>query len=125
MSSELIAPSSRRRRCVTLALSFLLLILAAARARGQDTSAKVFAAPEPVAVAVNTKTNKIYVLHQDTSTVSAIDRATDTVTTVTDPGGIPRAVAPEPASNKTLAPATAPFSRTIRLRHDMPGRRRG
>jgi YVTN family beta-propeller protein len=53
-----------------------------------------------VAVAVNTKTDKIYVLHEDTSTVSVIDGATNTVTTITDPGEIPRGVAAEPVSNK-------------------------
>jgi YVTN family beta-propeller protein len=51
-------------------------------------------------VAVNTKTNKIYVLHEDTPTVSVIDGATNSVTTFIDPGGVPRAVAVESVSNK-------------------------
>jgi DNA-binding beta-propeller fold protein YncE len=100
MSSQLIVLCRRLRAWVTIALSLLLLILAALPARSQATSATVPAAPEPFAVAVNTKTNKIYVLHQDTPTVSVIDGPTDTVTTFTDPGGVPRAVAAEPLSNK-------------------------
>ena len=109
MSSQLIALGRRLRAFVTIALSLLFLTLAAVPVRSQDTSVSPsqycphgsnVPTPLPVAVAVNTKTDKIYVLHQDTPIVSVIDGATNTVTTITDPGGIPRAVAAEPVSNK-------------------------
>jgi DNA-binding beta-propeller fold protein YncE len=99
MSSQLIL-LWRLRAWVTIALGLLLLTLAAVPARSQTTSATVPAAPEPVAVAVNATTDKIYVLHEDTPTVSVIDGATNSVSTITDPGGIPRAIAVEPMSNK-------------------------
>jgi DNA-binding beta-propeller fold protein YncE len=111
MSSPLIAlwRQLRARAGITLSLFLFLPVLATVPTRSQDTSVSpsqycphASNGPNlmPVAVAVNTKTDKIYVLHQDTPTVSVIDGATNTVTTLTDPGGIPRAIAAEPASNK-------------------------
>ncbi len=109
MSSQLIALGWRLRACVTIALSLLFLTLAAVPVRSQGTSVSPsqycphgsnVPTPMPVAVAVNTKTDKTYVLHQDTPIVSVIDGATNSVTTIIDPGGIPRAIAAEPVSNK-------------------------
>jgi len=81
----------------------LLLFLAAPFAsvplRAQSKSGDISVGPWPIAVAVNTVTNKIYVANSDSDTVSVIDGANNAVTTV-KVGKSPTEIAVNTITNK-------------------------
>ena len=83
-----------------LALGLLLLPAPIVpRAAADSVGATVAAETNPIAMAVNPVTNKIYVANFNSSSVTAIDgtdNSTDTVAT----GTYPRAVAVNPATNR-------------------------
>ena len=101
MNSRRIAPSWQVRACLNFVFSFLLLILGAVPAHSQAVIATVGAGVNPGGVAVNPKTNKIYVTNFSSNDVTVIDGATNSTTTVADPNAKgPGAVAVNPVTNK-------------------------
>lgn len=101
MNSQRMVLGWRLRGCLTLVFGFLLLILAAVPAHSQTVIATVPVGIRPRGLAVNPATNKIYVANFDSSNVTVIDGATNSVTTVTDPNAsAPFAVAVNPVTNK-------------------------
>ncbi len=66
---------------------------------------------QPVAIAVNPVTNKIYVGNTGGGTVSVIDGTTDAVTRTVEVGALPYVVAVNPTSNKIYVSKT--FSNTM------------
>src|SRR5260370_40749645 len=72
--------------------------LAAASVYGQTVTATVGVGAQPNAVSVNPVTNKIYVANARSKTVTVIDGASNTATTVTDGNG-PHTVAVNPGTN--------------------------
>ena len=60
----------------------VLLLWTALEAPAQKVAATVAVGTTPIAIAVNPVTNKIYVANQNSSSVTVIDGATNTTTTV-------------------------------------------
>ena len=101
MKSQQIALWCWLRVCLILVLSFWLFILVAAPAQGQTVIASVPVGEQPLAVALNPVTNKIYVGNSVSNNVTVIDGATNSTTTVTDPNAsFPIAVAVNSVTNK-------------------------
>jgi uncharacterized protein len=61
---------------------------------------------DPIAITVNSATNKIYVANLGSDTVSVIDGATDTVTATVKVGSIPYILAANPVTNKIYVSRT-------------------
>src|SRR5260370_13795952 len=81
------------------ALAFSAVAIGSIPAQAQSVTATVAAGTNPLRIAVNPVTNKIYVANQNSNNVTVIDGATNSTTTVPVGGG-PTAVAVNPVSNK-------------------------
>jgi YVTN family beta-propeller protein len=100
MNSQSIILWWRLRACTLVAGSFSLFLLVA-HAQGQAVIATVPVGKQPMAVAVNPVTNKIYVGNGISNNVTVIDGATNSTRTVTDPNAsFPIGVAVNPVTNK-------------------------
>jgi DNA-binding beta-propeller fold protein YncE len=82
--------SARRRRVLwgTTMAAFLVSVLwftSPAPGRGQTVIATMPVGGAPVSVALNSTTNKIYVSNNGSSSVTVIDGATNSTTTVSSP----------------------------------------
>jgi len=76
-----------------------LVLLPASYSAGQIVLANVPTGHDPIAVALNPVTNKIYVANQGSNSVTVIDGVTNNTTTVST-GASPCALAVNPATNK-------------------------
>ena len=88
-----------RRSYQRTALAVALFLAAALSGAAQTLVTTVIAGSQPVAVAVNATTNKIYVVNRASNSVTVIDGSTNHATRVTV-GGIPVAVAVNATTNK-------------------------
>jgi DNA-binding beta-propeller fold protein YncE len=114
MKSQQIALWCWLRVCLILVLSFWLFILVAAPAQGQTVIASVPVGEQPLAVALNPVTNKIYVAKANGNNVTVIDGATNSTTTVTDPNAtFPVAVAVNAVTNKVYVVNVASNNVTV------------
>jgi YVTN family beta-propeller protein len=90
------------RQCRPVALAILASVacIAVPAAHAQAVTATVVAGPNPFAIAVNSVTNKIYVVNRNTSgSVTVIDGATNATSTIAV-GSNPNAVAVNMVTNK-------------------------
>jgi len=83
----------RRTIASMLAMALALVLGAAAPAYAQTVVATIPVGAGPSSVAVNPRTNRIYVANRDSDTVSVIDGATNTVVTTVGVGDGPTDVA--------------------------------
>jgi len=90
---------SQAARLRRLLISALFFAQASVSSSAQSLVATVLVGDHPVALAVNSTTNKIYVVNQDSNNVSVIDGATNNTTTVAVGTG-PAAIAINPLTNK-------------------------
>ena len=90
------SPTRNVIRCVVV-LAFLVDVSPFALAQSLITN--VLVGSDPVAIAVNARTNKIYVVNQNSNNLTIIDGATNQATTVAT-GLLPTALAVNPATNK-------------------------
>ncbi|MBP7686434.1 MAG: hypothetical protein KA765_00925 [Thermoflexales bacterium] len=83
---------------VLLAVSSLMGI--AIPARADTVLPPIPTGTNPIAIAVNPVTNKVYVVNQGSSTVTVIDGATNTAAATVDVATQAAAIAVNPATNK-------------------------
>ena len=83
-------------RCVVVSV---LLAVGCSMAAAQSLLTTVGVGFDPVAVALNTTTNKIYVVNQNSNSLTIIDGVTELTTTVAT-GILPTAIAINPVTNK-------------------------
>ena len=76
------ALSRRQRPIQSISIFFLMAMLLVGTLRAQTRTATVPVGTTPVAVAVNSATNKIYVANRGNNSVTVIDGASNSTTTV-------------------------------------------
>src|SRR5664279_511085 len=91
-----LVPTTRRTLLLLLAYSVALTGLPAT---SQTLLTTVATGSQPVALAINLTTKKVYVANQNSNTVTVIDEATDSTSTI-PVGSYPTAIAVNPATNK-------------------------
>src|SRR4051794_2181590 len=89
-----------RQVCVLFwSICSIVVLLAGFPAYAQKVTATIKVGQTPVAIAINPKTNKIYVVNQLDRTLTIIDGATNTTSTI-NVGNNPQGVAVNPVTNK-------------------------
>lgn len=90
----------RRTIASVLAMALALVLGAAGPAYAQTVVATIPVGAGPSSVAVNPRTNRIYVANRDSDTVSVIDGATNTVVSTIPVEGGPTGVAVNAKTNR-------------------------